>query len=110
MTETQIPWHQFFFDWFGGKESQGRAKESPVSDLYQREGFDTVRSQILARTPDKPERLAHAYFQRRSPETLLIDEIEHLWSAIADEDDWSLFHAKLDGIARKRDAMAVSTV
>ena len=54
---------------------------------------------------DRPERLAHPYFQRPSPETLLIDEIETLWSAIVDNDDWSLFEAKLNGIAEKRKAL-----
>ncbi|MAK63003.1 MAG: selenoprotein O [Ponticaulis sp.] len=106
MTDTQIPWDQFFFDWFGGKDSTDRAQQSPVSDFYTRDNFAPVRSEILSRTPDAPERLTHAYFQRRTPETVLIDEIEHLWTAIADDDDWSLFHAKLDGIRQKREAMS----
>ena len=64
-----------------------------------------MQDALTAYTPDRPERLNAPYFQRRQPETLLIDEIESLWDAIASEDDWSLFHAKLDGIAAKRKAL-----
>ncbi len=105
MTETQVPWHQFFFDWFGGADSQPRAAKSPSAALYIGESFAPIREGLTGRAADRPERLNHAYFDQEKPETLLIDEIEHLWSAIADDDDWSLFHAKLDGIARKRKAL-----
>ena len=105
MTESQIPWHQFFFDWFGGAESQARAKVSPMAEFYNRADFEPVETFLKTAAPDTPERLDHAYFERKTPETLLIDEIEHLWSAIAEDDDWSLFHAKLDGIAAKRKAL-----
>ncbi|MAP95552.1 MAG: selenoprotein O [Ponticaulis sp.] len=108
MTESQVPWHQFFFDWYGGSESAHRATKSPVADLYAQESFAPVRADLMGRSSSPTAQLDHAYFARRTPETLLIDEIEHLWSAIADDDDWSLFHAKLDGIAQKRDAMILA--
>lgn len=105
MTDTDAPWHQVFFDWFGGKKSETRAADSPISNLYSTDAFENVRSFLIAASPDRPERLDHPYFARQKPETLLIDEIEHLWADIADEDDWSLFHAKLDGVAMKREAL-----
>ncbi len=105
MTESQVPWHQFFFDWFCGMQSETRAAASPSADLYTRDDFSTVREYLRHYKPDCPERLTHAYFQRSCPETLLIDEIEELWSAIADHDDWSLFESKLEGIAQKRKAL-----
>lgn len=105
MTETQIPWHQFFFDWFGGNLSRERSQSSPSAEYYTAAAFSAVQDALTAYTPDRPERLNAPYFQRRQPETLLIDEIESLWDAIASEDDWSLFHAKLDGIAAKRKAL-----
>ena len=40
---------------------------------------------------DRPERLAAAYFGEAEPEELLYDEIEALWAAIADRDDWGPF-------------------
>ena len=36
------------------------------------------------------------------PCTLLIDEIEAIWEAIAARDDWSLFEAKFDDIGQRR--------
>lgn len=105
MTASQIPWHQFFFDWFGGIESQNRAKASPVAELYEHEDFLPIEQALTSRSPDRPERLNHPYFSQEKPATLLIDEIETLWERIAKEDDWSLFHAKLEDIERKRLAM-----
>ena len=49
-------------------------------------------------------RLALPYFARPEPETLLYDEIETLWAAIADHDDWSLFEAKQARIGEAREA------
>jgi serine/tyrosine/threonine adenylyltransferase len=105
MTDTQIPWHQFFFDWFCGRESAGRARTSPVSDTYATDAFGAVRDELLLRTPAKPERLAHAYFQQKTPQTLLIDEIEQLWSAISDQDNWQPLYKKIDAIGEKRKAL-----
>lgn len=105
MTQTQMPWHGFFFDWFGGALSASRAMQSPRAELYSDAAFAPVRDMIETYAPSKPDRLNHAYFARPSPETLLIDEIEAIWSPIASDDDWSLFHAKLDGIAQKRKAL-----
>jgi hypothetical protein len=35
---------------------------------------------------------------------MLIDEVESLWDPIAERDDWSALHAKLDAIARMAEA------
>jgi hypothetical protein len=35
---------------------------------------------------------------------MLIDEVEAIWAPIAEDDDWSLFYAKIDDIAVMRDA------
>ena len=43
---------------------------------------------------------AEAYFTGERPITLLYDDIEALWAAIAERDDWSAFEAKLAEIER----------
>ncbi len=43
---------------------------------------------------------ASDYFKLEHPETLLIDEIEHIWKQIAENDDWSLFNQKLQSIQK----------
>ena len=37
---------------------------------------------------------------------MLIDEVEAIWAAIADNDDWDPLEAKIDAIRRMGDAMA----
>ena len=58
--------------------------------------------------PDRPERLASSVFARSEPEELLIDEIEGLWAAIADRDDWEPFTAKLARLEATRQAYGFS--
>jgi uncharacterized protein YdiU (UPF0061 family) len=96
----QLRWEPFFFDWFTG--SDARALAGPRADLYADEGFAEFRGLLAAYEPDRPERLADAYFARAEPEELLYDEIEAIWAPIAQADDWSAFHAKLAAIEAAR--------
>jgi serine/tyrosine/threonine adenylyltransferase len=105
LTESQAPLDQFFHDWFGGGLSATRAAESPNAALYADAAFAPVRAGLDARAGD-PDRLAHPYFQRPSPHTMLIGEVEALWAPIAERDDWSLFEAKLAQIAEMREALS----
>ena len=103
----RLRWEPFFFDWFCGDE--GRALAGPRGDLYAAEGFGEFRGLLAGFQPDRPERLADPYFARPEPEELLIDQIEALWARIADDDDWSAFHAKLAGIEAARIAWGLPT-
>ena len=106
LTQSQAPWDQFFHDWFGGVASARRAAASPSAPFYAASEFAGVRRGLEARTNDDAgERLAHPYFQRAAPHTMLIDEVETLWAPIAERDDWSLFHAKLAQLAEMRSAL-----
>ena len=95
MTESGASWPQVFHDWFGGAESEARADASPQAALYADGAFAPVRAQILSRTPVQTDRLGHEIFQRATPPSLLVDEVEALWSPIAESDDWSAFETKL---------------
>ena len=44
------------------------------------------------------------YFQRARPCTLLIDELEGVWDAIAARDDWAPLDAKIASIREMGDA------
>lgn len=100
-----LRWEPFFFDWFAGDEA--RALAGPRADIYAAEGFAEFRRRLAQAEPDRPERLAHPYFARPEPEELLIDEIEAIWAAIAGQDDWSRFQAKLAAIDVARLAWAL---
>jgi uncharacterized protein YdiU (UPF0061 family) len=96
----RLRWEPFFFDWFCGDES--RALGGVRGDLYAQEGFAEFRGLMAGFAPERPERLADPYFARPEPEELLIDQIEALWTPIAQADDWSAFHVKLAGIEAAR--------
>ena len=102
----RMRWEPFFFDWFGGLASEDRAMSGPRTDLYGSDEFLAFRGVLAGRDADRPERLASAYFQAPEPVELLYDEIEALWSAIADRDDWAPFNAKLSAIESARTALA----
>jgi hypothetical protein len=59
----------------------------------------------MQRTPQAPERLAHAWFARERPFDLLIEEVEAIWAAIDQADDWSRFEAALAAIEAMRAAL-----
>lgn len=89
---------RFFFDWYGGPAAQPRASRSPAADLYRGSGATGLREALRGYEPADAADLEHPYFQRPGPCTLLIDEIEALWSHIAERDDWSPFEAKIQDI------------
>ena len=99
-----VRWEPFFFDWFGGAVSATRALKGPRGSAYAGEHAATFRELLEAFEPDRPERLADSYFAREAPEELLYDEIEAIWAAIAREDDWGPFHAKIASIDAARRA------
>ena len=103
----RLRWEPFFFDWFGGPVSEGRALEGPRGDLYAGETFAAFRTQLEGFEPERPERLGHAYFSRAEPEEMLIEEVESLWAPIAERDDWGPLRAKLDGVEAARRAYAL---
>jgi uncharacterized protein YdiU (UPF0061 family) len=111
MTDSQAGWDQFFHDWFAGEASAARARESPQAHLYAAPAFAAVRAGLEARTgASAAQRLAHPYFQRREPHTMLIDEVERVWAAIADRDDWSLFEAKIEQTRALKHALDISGI
>jgi uncharacterized protein YdiU (UPF0061 family) len=102
LAESQVGYEQFFFDWYGGAASAVRVLASPVAAQYAGARFTALRRRLDDFPARDPDRLATAYYRRTRPTTLLIDEIETLWDAIATRDDWSLFTAKVEAIAAMR--------
>jgi uncharacterized protein YdiU (UPF0061 family) len=108
LTESQVGWDQFFHDWYGGEASAARATESPQAAAYARSDFAPVRAGFEARTRESARESLSLYWQRPTPVSLVIDEVETLWAAIAARDDWSLFDAKLADIGALKQALGVS--
>ena len=47
---------------------------------------------------------SHEYWSDEAPQSMMVDEVEHIWSAIAEHDDWSLLEDKLAAIRRMGEA------
>jgi uncharacterized protein YdiU (UPF0061 family) len=106
----ELRWEPFFFDWFCGAESEGRAMGGPRAHLYRGQAMGELRGWLGAYQADRPERLDHAYFSRAEPEELLYDEIEGIWADVSERDDWGLFEAKVGSIRAAAEACGFSTL
>jgi uncharacterized protein YdiU (UPF0061 family) len=95
LSESKAPYEQVFFDWRGGRQSEARAAESPIAELYNMSSFAPVRLGLHDRRPAGRNLVAHPYFSRLKPRTMLIDEMEAIWTPIAERDDWSAFNEAL---------------
>ncbi len=103
LSDSQAGFERFFFDWHGGPAAAERAARSPQADRYG-PAFEPLRALLLAA---RPMAFDAAHFDGPGPETLLIDEVEALWAAIAEHDDWQPLYDKLARIERQRQALAL---
>ncbi|WP_448657900.1 protein adenylyltransferase SelO family protein [Sphingomonas sp. CJ99] len=92
LRETQWPIDRFFFDGFGGT----------LPDHYP-PPFAPVRGALDGRVARKDRE--HPYWSDAGPNTLLIDEVEQLWAAIDQRDDWQPLTDKVAQIRRMGDAL-----
>lgn len=101
-----LRWEPLFFDWFGGAARADQALSGPRGALYRGPAAEDLR----ARLADYAGRdvLAEPYFQRAEPEELLYPEIEALWAAIAERDDWAPLNAKIAAIRAASAAYAIA--
>jgi uncharacterized protein YdiU (UPF0061 family) len=100
-----LRWEPFFFDWFAGPASEQRALRGPRRGLYDGEAFGAFRDRLQAFSPERPERLDHVYFAGSEPQEMLYDEVEAIWAGVAQNDDWSLFEAKIARVRAAGSAM-----
>jgi protein adenylyltransferase len=98
METSGLTWEAPFHDWFCGDASAARAMAGPRAAAYSGEAFEAWRAALAAHDPVRTERLSHASFQHSDPVTLVIDEVEACWAAIAERDDWSQFNRKVGDI------------
>jgi len=87
------PIDRIFFDWRGGRD--------PGAEAYPREEFRELARSLVGK--ERPK--SHAYWSDPQPCSMHIEEVEEIWSAIAERDDWRPFEDKLRAIRRMGDAM-----
>jgi uncharacterized protein YdiU (UPF0061 family) len=83
---------RFFFDWRGGR--------MPSDEIYGAGEFDELRQLLEGRQ----RLLTHSYWSDAAPCSMHLDEVEAIWAAIADHDDWAPFESKIEAIRRMGEA------
>jgi uncharacterized protein YdiU (UPF0061 family) len=105
LAERLAPFEGAFFDLFGGPASEARLAQSPRARVYRGPAWDELRALLDARTPARPERLSHAYFQNPDPVVVTIDVVRAAWAAIAESDDWTPLETLLGRIEGSASAL-----
>ena len=94
LQSREAPIDRVFFDWRGGSD--------PGEERYPSPAF----RELAARLKDRQRPRTHPYWSDTEPCSMHIEEVEEIWSAIADRDDWSPFEEKVSAIRRMGDAMS----
>ncbi|MFL6758853.1 protein adenylyltransferase SelO family protein [Sphingomonas sp.] len=84
---------RIFFDWHGGRD--------PGAEFYPQAEF----RELAARLEGYEASRTHAYWSDEAPCSMHIDEVEAIWSAIAERDDWQPFEDKVRAVRRMAEAI-----
>ncbi len=84
---------RIFFDWRGGRD--------PGTAAYPADEFRALAKLLEGRGRPSP----HRYWSGPAPCSMHIDEVEAIWSAIAERDDWQPFDDKVTAIRIMGEAM-----
>ncbi len=87
MKQDNLLIDDFFFDWMGGREPDNAdGSEAAAAFAAHIRPYDPARSRT------------HSYWRADAPQSMLIDEVESIWDAIADNDDWQPLDKKIAAI------------
>jgi hypothetical protein len=81
------------FDWRGGRD--------PGAERYPSGPFRALAAALEGRSQAHD----HPYWSGDGPCSMHIEEVEEIWSAIAERDDWKPFEDKITAIRRMGEAM-----
>ena len=84
---------RLFFDWRGGRRPKGDAYASP--------SFQALVTALEGRSTAP----THPYWSDPEPCSMHIEEVEAIWAAIDQHDDWGPFEAKITAVRRMGEAM-----
>ena len=102
LSSSKIGYDRFFFDLYGGTLRMEKLLSGNSRQHYVGEAWNALRSLVELYQPTRPN--FSSYYDAAGPCTLLIDEIESIWSAIAHGDDWSPFAEKISRIRARGEA------
>jgi len=93
MATKAQPIDQIFFDWRGGRD--------PGPELYPADEFRSLAHLLEGRQSPR----THPYWAAGIPCSMHIDEVEQIWDAIAQGDDWQPFNNKVKAVRLMAEAM-----
>lgn len=96
LSGSKIGYDRFFFDLHSGTSRFEKLRAGSTKDFYVGSDWDELAKLLELYSPVREKN--PAYFDGDAPCTLLIDEIESIWSSIAHADDWSPFTDKISQI------------
>lgn len=96
---SKVEIDRFYFDWAGG-----RLRAQANADLYSNEFFAPLTRALEGYAPSRT--LDHPYWQRADPCSMHIEEVESIWTPIAERDDWSALENKVRDIRQLGEAMS----
>lgn len=102
LRDTDALYEQTFFDFAGGAVEE-RLTNSPNAEHYKSSDMSVLITHIRkCETVSGANAFLDSELTKPSSKapTLLIDEVEEIWSQIADKDDWSVFEAKISEIRK----------
>jgi len=94
LATRDAPIDRVLFDWRGGRD--------PGAERYPGEAFRALAKILEGR--GRP--ITHEYWSDEAPCSMHIEEVEAIWSAIAERDDWGPFNDKVAAVRRMGEAMA----
>lgn len=97
MIASGVTIDRFFFDWRGGHLRTKEARER-----YLDENWSKFAQLIAPHARDGATE--HPYWSHEQPCSMHIDEVEAIWAAIDQRDDWSPLTAKVEAIREMGDA------
>lgn len=100
-----VPFEGFFFDHYRASQSRLAKSQSggqkPQAHYGGHKALAKVSAAILDCAPSPEARPSDPYFERSAPSTLLVEEVEALWSHIDEHDDWQPLYDKVAEIRRR---------
>jgi uncharacterized protein YdiU (UPF0061 family) len=95
LRSREATFDRVFFDWRGGRD--------PGTEAYPSAPFRSLAEALEGRA--NPAARRHDYWDGDQPCSMTIEEVESIWAAIAERDDWSPFETKIGAMRRMSDAM-----
>lgn len=97
MDHEKSLFEQTLYDLHSGALTE-RLARSPQKDLYLKASFKELQDTLSKFEIADTKKASHSYLKTGRACALIIDELESLWSPIADNDDWGPFENKLTEI------------